>query len=286
MDACIAEVAPPTVFGDASAGSPVSTTTPSNPESARQSRQPSWSNGQWAKHHVSSLVGNKFVVATVRETVQLGRGTPHSRRRLSRSRSRRCREHDIPGRHLVTVKVFFPRGATFGASHVCGKSWGVLGLTSSEAFDAFYTQGTTKLARQIFAFTGDANEALDIAQEAYIRAWSRWTKVSQLDDPQAWVRRVAYNLAKNSPRRRHHLSPFPAPQQVDDTGSGRTATVGTGGSNGFAFSGASSGDHPSLSGRDEPLRDRSPDGRAGRHSQIMALPRESTSRGRTRGTQL
>ncbi|MGO9197821.1 MAG: SigE family RNA polymerase sigma factor [Acidimicrobiales bacterium] len=93
-------------------------------------------------------------------------------------------------------------------------------MTSSEAFDAFYTQGATKLARQIFAFTGDANEALDIAQEAYIRAWSRWTKVSQLDDPQAWVRRVAYNLAKNSARRRHHLSPFPAPQQVDDADPG------------------------------------------------------------------
>jgi len=93
----------------------------------------------------------------------------------------------------------------------------VLALNSSEAFDAFYTQGATRLARQIYAFTGDASEASDIVQEAYIRAWSRWPRVSQLDDPQAWVRRVAYNLAKNSARRRSRMSAFPAPQQIDDS---------------------------------------------------------------------
>ena len=92
----------------------------------------------------------------------------------------------------------------------------MLGLSSSDAFDAFYEQGATKLASQIYAFMGDANEALDVVQEAYIRAWTRWPRVSQLDDPQAWVRRIAFNLAKNATRRRRKFSSFPAPQQVVD----------------------------------------------------------------------
>jgi RNA polymerase sigma-70 factor (ECF subfamily) len=57
------------------------------------------------------------------------------------------------------------------------------------------------LAAQLYAFTGDALETQDLVQEAFIRAWQRWDKVGRYDDPVAWVRRVAWNLAMTRYRR-------------------------------------------------------------------------------------
>ena len=60
---------------------------------------------------------------------------------------------------------------------------------------AFYSTGYGRLAAQLYAYLGDAGEAEDIAQEAYLRAWRDWARISQYDDPVAWVRRVGWNLA-------------------------------------------------------------------------------------------
>ncbi|MGH8960072.1 MAG: RNA polymerase sigma factor [Jatrophihabitantaceae bacterium] len=68
-------------------------------------------------------------------------------------------------------------------------------------FDAFYLSSRDRLALQVAGFTGDAAEALDHVQEAFIQAWARWDKVSGYDDPEAWVRRVACNRAVSRWRR-------------------------------------------------------------------------------------
>lgn len=68
-------------------------------------------------------------------------------------------------------------------------------------FDEFYRASRDRLAVQIAALTGDAGEAVDHVQEAFIRAWTRWTYVGGLEDPAGWVRRVAYNLAVSRWRR-------------------------------------------------------------------------------------
>jgi RNA polymerase sigma-70 factor (ECF subfamily) len=49
--------------------------------------------------------------------------------------------------------------------------------------------------------TGDHQESQDLVQEAFLRAWREWERVSTLDSPQAWLRRVIYNLAVNRWRR-------------------------------------------------------------------------------------
>lgn len=62
-------------------------------------------------------------------------------------------------------------------------------------------------------------------QEAFCRALSRWKRVSHLDDPLAWVRRVAWNLATSQWRRartaarfvhrhREEYTPAPEPDRV------------------------------------------------------------------------
>jgi RNA polymerase sigma-70 factor, ECF subfamily len=72
-------------------------------------------------------------------------------------------------------------------------------------FDEFYLRSRDRLAVQVAALTGDSAEALDHVQEAFVRAWSRWTYVGGLDDPEGWVRRVARNLAVSRWRRGRRL---------------------------------------------------------------------------------
>lgn len=43
--------------------------------------------------------------------------------------------------------------------------------------------------------TTDRTEAEEAVQEAFARLWSRWSRVSLYDNPEAWVRRVALNVA-------------------------------------------------------------------------------------------
>jgi RNA polymerase sigma-70 factor (sigma-E family) len=72
-------------------------------------------------------------------------------------------------------------------------------------FDEFYLRTRDRLAVHIAALTGDTAEAVDHVQEAFVRAWSRWTYVGGLDDPEGWVRRVAHNLAVSRWRRARRL---------------------------------------------------------------------------------
>ena len=68
-------------------------------------------------------------------------------------------------------------------------------------FGAFYAEHFPGLCRQIYAYHGDHAEAQDVVQEAFTRAWTRWSTVSRYDDPLAWVRQVAWRLAISRWRR-------------------------------------------------------------------------------------
>jgi RNA polymerase sigma-70 factor (ECF subfamily) len=68
-------------------------------------------------------------------------------------------------------------------------------------FDDFYAASSARLVRALHAMTGDHSEAQDVVQEAYARAWQRWSTVSRYDAPEAWVRQVAWRLAVSRARR-------------------------------------------------------------------------------------
>lgn len=70
-----------------------------------------------------------------------------------------------------------------------------------DSFAAFYTASYQRLLGQLFAVTGDLAEAENLLQEAYARAFARWAQVCAYDRPEAWVRRVALNLAAMAARR-------------------------------------------------------------------------------------
>ena len=62
-------------------------------------------------------------------------------------------------------------------------------------FDAFYAGTNRRVLHQMYAMTGNLADAQELVQEAYARAWQRWSAVADYDDPEAWVRTVAWRLA-------------------------------------------------------------------------------------------
>ncbi|HWH27735.1 MAG TPA: SigE family RNA polymerase sigma factor [Mycobacteriales bacterium] len=68
-------------------------------------------------------------------------------------------------------------------------------------FDALYRVGAPRLVRQLLPLVRDRQEAADVVQEAFARAYARWSTVSGYDAPEAWVRSVAVRLAVSRWRR-------------------------------------------------------------------------------------
>jgi RNA polymerase sigma-70 factor, ECF subfamily len=91
-------------------------------------------------------------------------------------------------------------------------------------FTDLYENHFSELAAQVCAYLGDATEAQDLVQEAFLRAWQRWDKVGGYEEPVAWVRRVAWNLATSRHRRNQvarkflqkSSAPEPAPAASPD----------------------------------------------------------------------
>ena len=71
---------------------------------------------------------------------------------------------------------------------------------AQDSFAAFYAGSYRRLLGQLFVVTGDLAEAENVLQEAYARAFVHWPRVGGYDLPEAWVRRVALNLAAMADR--------------------------------------------------------------------------------------
>ena len=69
-------------------------------------------------------------------------------------------------------------------------------------FEAFVTTRGPALLRFAFMLTRDAGLAEDLVQEALIRAHRRWPRLSQMDGPEAYVRRIVVNQMLSWRRRR------------------------------------------------------------------------------------
>src|SRR6266542_3608552 len=74
---------------------------------------------------------------------------------------------------------------------------------NEEDFDGFYAAVFARLVGQLTLVTGNLHEAEEVVQEALARAVPRWARLRAYDVPEAWVRRVALNLATSHHRRCH-----------------------------------------------------------------------------------
>ncbi len=72
-------------------------------------------------------------------------------------------------------------------------------MTPEDEFDAFYLGSYGRLVAELHGVVGRA-DAEDAVQEAFARASVRWERIREYDHAEAWVRRVAFNLAISSLR--------------------------------------------------------------------------------------
>jgi RNA polymerase sigma-70 factor (ECF subfamily) len=71
----------------------------------------------------------------------------------------------------------------------------------AEEFDSFYSVSFPRLVNQVYAMTGNRDEAQECVQEAFVRAWSHRGRLDRARAPEAWVRTTAYRLAVSRWRR-------------------------------------------------------------------------------------
>lgn len=93
-----------------------------------------------------------------------------------------------------------------------------MGSGGDEAFEVLWRQHFAAVARVASGVTASAEDGADVAQEAFARAYQHWAKVSRLERPDAWVHRVAINLAISRLRRARRgagFSRLPAIEQPD-----------------------------------------------------------------------
>lgn len=69
-------------------------------------------------------------------------------------------------------------------------------------FEEFYRAAAPRVVHLVYATTGDLTIAQDSTQEAFARAWQRWSQISTYDEPLAWVRTVARRLAISAWRKK------------------------------------------------------------------------------------
>ena len=69
------------------------------------------------------------------------------------------------------------------------------------AFEEFFEAERARLFRALLLVTHDAAESEDLMQEAFVRVWERWDRVSQVADPVAYLFRTAMNLHRSALRR-------------------------------------------------------------------------------------
>jgi len=74
--------------------------------------------------------------------------------------------------------------------------------TLQEVFDASYR----RLVVQLYAVVGNANEAEDLVQDAFVRASASGARFLRVDNPEAWLRRTAINLHRNRWRKVRNFS--------------------------------------------------------------------------------
>jgi RNA polymerase sigma-70 factor, ECF subfamily len=64
-------------------------------------------------------------------------------------------------------------------------------------FDETFRRNYGPMVRTITVVAGDPEVAADCVQDAFMRAFTRWRRVSRLEDPVGWIRHVALNRMRD-----------------------------------------------------------------------------------------
>jgi RNA polymerase sigma factor (sigma-70 family) len=75
-------------------------------------------------------------------------------------------------------------------------------VETPSSFEDFYDHEYPKLVRLLAGLTGRWALAEELAQDSFLVAHRRWSKVSTYESPSGWLRRIATNRARSVLRRR------------------------------------------------------------------------------------
>jgi RNA polymerase sigma-70 factor (sigma-E family) len=74
-------------------------------------------------------------------------------------------------------------------------------MATDEDFRGFFAQHYERLCRLGFLLTGDPAQAEELAQDALVRTWRRWSLVRKPDNPETYARKVLVNRHRSLLRR-------------------------------------------------------------------------------------
>ncbi len=72
-------------------------------------------------------------------------------------------------------------------------------------FSRFFAEEHARLFKAVYFVTGNRADAQELMQEAFLKLWERWDSIERIDDPTAYLFRVALNgvrMRTRSARRR------------------------------------------------------------------------------------
>ena len=79
----------------------------------------------------------------------------------------------------------------------------------AEHFERLFVEFQTPILNYLYRLVGDPATAEDLAQEAFTRAWRARAQLARVDNPRAWLYRIATNAARDHLRRRRLLAWLP-----------------------------------------------------------------------------
>jgi RNA polymerase sigma-70 factor (ECF subfamily) len=99
----------------------------------------------------------------------------------------------------------------------------MMARTPDHSFDHFFEAQYPQICRALWLGLGGDCEPEDATQEAFARAFQKWSSLSRLERPATWVFVVAVRQARRNQRRRHRslkasvwaAEPLPPTENVD-----------------------------------------------------------------------
>ena len=60
-------------------------------------------------------------------------------------------------------------------------------------FDIFFEEERERLFKALYFVTGNRHDAEELTQDAFLKLWERWDQIDRIEDPRAYLFRVALN---------------------------------------------------------------------------------------------
>jgi RNA polymerase sigma-70 factor (ECF subfamily) len=73
-------------------------------------------------------------------------------------------------------------------------------VSTPKDFRTFFEDEHRRLFKTLYFVTGDRTEAADLMQDAFLKLWERWDRIDTIEDPTAYLFKVAMNANRTRAR--------------------------------------------------------------------------------------